>query len=300
MSSFVVQGFLLLSGLKVFLTHKEDMPYGKYLISRILGVILPYTLCFAVYCLTFMVFYGYRYTFLSMFRYYITGDLVCHLYFIPLLFQFDLLIPVWKKIVEKFSFKVVVPVALVISLISENTLSQMITWLFPGFTYNFNDRLFPTYICYWIIGCYIGKNYDAFTESIKKNFKYVTLAFVLAFVVNAAVSFVVFNGILPYPYINGFHGIYIIATVLFLFALAEKYGEKIFEKFRILQEIDRASFTIYLYHMFVLYCANKILETFGIVAQAPSFAVRVIFVYTLTPVLCILYERAKKKLWRRF
>ena len=49
MVSFVVQGFILLSGVKLFLTKKDEMKYGKYLVSRIKGVILPYIFSFVIY-----------------------------------------------------------------------------------------------------------------------------------------------------------------------------------------------------------------------------------------------------------
>ncbi|MBQ7039348.1 MAG: acyltransferase, partial [Clostridia bacterium] len=200
-SSFVVQGFILLSGLKLFLNGKDEMPYGKYLKSRLLSVILPYTVCYIVYYAAYMVVYSYPLDVLFILKNYVTGGLVCHLYFIPLLFQFDLLLPLWKKLVNNVSGVIVIPAALFITLIFENSFAQMLSGAFPNFVFVYNDRLFTTYIGYWLIGCYIGKNYDAFLAMLKNNFKAVTGIFIFTLVLNGYVSYLAYNYVVSIPYV---------------------------------------------------------------------------------------------------
>ena len=100
MVSFVVQGFILLSGVKLFLTKKDEMKYGKYLVSRIKGVILPYIFSFVIYYIFYFVVYDYPLDIAFILKHLVLGSLVCHFYFIPLLFQFDLLFPLWKKVIN--------------------------------------------------------------------------------------------------------------------------------------------------------------------------------------------------------
>jgi len=48
LSSFVVQGFLFLSGLKLFLPSKKPFSYQKFYLSRLKRVLLPYLLVFSL------------------------------------------------------------------------------------------------------------------------------------------------------------------------------------------------------------------------------------------------------------
>lgn len=299
MSSFVVQGFIMLSGLKLFLNKKYEMPYGKYLKSRLLTIVLPYTLCFIVYYAAYMVAFSYPVDVRFILKQYLTGGLVCHLYFIPLLLQFDLLLPLWKKIVDKVSFIIAIPFSVFVTVIFENSFVQILSAIFPNFTFVYNDRLFTTYVAYWIIGCYIGKNYDTFCEMLKKNSKSVIAMFLFSLLLNGVVSYISFNVILSISYVNAVHDLYILCTIIFLFVPALKYSEKIFLKIGFLKLIDKSSFYIYLYHMLVLLAVNKLLEITGIAETGTAFAIRAFTVYLITPILCIIYIKLKKKILKK-
>ena len=158
--SFVVQGSIMLSGVKLFLNGKDKSPYLKYQKGRFFGVIVPYIICFAAYYVLFVVIYDYPVDARFILKEFFTGSLVCHLYFIPLLFQFDLLLPLWRTVVNKCTPKVVIPIAIVFSFFMEMFLPQIIRTIFPGFEFLYNDRIFTTYLCYWLIGCYIGRYYE--------------------------------------------------------------------------------------------------------------------------------------------
>ena len=170
MVSFVVQGFILLSGVKLFLTKKDEMSYGRYLVSRIKGVILPYIFSFVIYYIFYFVVYDYPLDIVFILKHLVLGSLVCHFYFIPLLFQFDLLFPLWKKVINGTSPLIVIPFTLMISMIMEVSLPSMISNIFPNVSFIYNDRIFTTYLVYWVIGCYIGKYYGEFENIVKKNF----------------------------------------------------------------------------------------------------------------------------------
>ena len=296
LSSFVVQGFIMLSGLKLFLNGKDEMPYGKYIKSRLLGVILPYTVCYIVYYAAYMVAYGYPLDVLFILKHYVAGSLVCHLYFIPLLFQFDLLKPLWKKIVDNIPFMIAVPFALLLTVIFENSFTQLVSGIFPKFTFIYNDRLFTTYVGYWLIGCYAGRNYDAFCNMLKSSFRAITIMFLFTLSLNVYVSVLAFNNIMIVPYVNCVHDFYIVFAILFLFAVAVHFSESIMSKNALLRKVDKSSFHIYLYHMLVLLAVNKLLEYTGVVTQGMALVIRIAVVYTVTPALCIIYSYLKNKL----
>jgi fucose 4-O-acetylase-like acetyltransferase len=76
MVSFVVQGFILLSGVKLFLTGKDEKSYGEYLKSRIKGVILPYIFSYFIYYVFYFVVYDYPLDIAFILKHLVLGSLV--------------------------------------------------------------------------------------------------------------------------------------------------------------------------------------------------------------------------------
>jgi len=295
LSSFVVQGFILLSGVKVFLNGKDKLTFGAYFKARISGVIVPYAVCFLIYYLCFMRVYAYPLEVGFILKHFLLGSLVCHLYFIPIIFQFDLLFPVWKRVVNRCSPMLVIPFAILASQLLEGYLPQMIETAFEGCKFPYNDRIFTTYLSYWLIGCYIGKYYDAFCEMLKKNFTTVCVLFAISLVAVVGFSYLAFNQLVYIPYVNTVHGIYVLFVCMFLYALALKIPAEKLEKIPFLQEIDGASFYIYLYHMLTILFAGWVLQRLGIQAEGIAFIIRSVLAYGLTLPGCILYRKLKKR-----
>lgn len=292
MVSFVVQGFILLSGVKLFLTKKDEQNYGKYLVSRIKGVILPYILSYFIYYAFYFIVYDYPLDIVFILKHFVLGSLVCHFYFIPLLFQFDLLFPLWKRIINKCSPIIVIPFVLLFSLIFEIYFPNMVATAFPNVNFIYNDRLFTTYLAYWIIGCYIGKYYEKFEELLKNNFKTISVCFSLSLILFFYYTYLAFNYITYIPFMNQVHSLYALCVIIFLYALFIRLPKQMPA---FLQKLDKASFDIYLYHMMFVFFANFIIEKLAIQSQFSGFAVRVICSYGLTIPLCIIWNRLKKK-----
>ncbi len=296
MTSFVVPGFILLAGVKLFLTGKDTLPFSRYIKGRLRGVLLPYAVAFAVYYLVFAVFYDYPIDILFISKNFILGSLVYHLYFIPILMQFDLLFPLWKRLLKNCSPLLVIPFALLISGIFEMQFPSLLKGVFPDAEFLYNDRLFTTYLGYWLIGCYAGKYYGEFSEILQKNFRFITAVFLSLFCVTAYYSYLAYNGISAVPALGWIHNLYVLSAILFLYAWSLKKGAGIFEKIPLSSRLDSASFYIYLYHVLVLLGVDMLLGKLGIFAQGLSFLVRTVLVYTITPALCIAYVALKKKL----
>lgn len=296
MASIAVQGFVMLAGVKFFLTGKDNVPYGKYLKSRFKAIVVPYIFVFAVYYAFYVVIYDYPLNADFILKQFFTGSLVCHLYFIPLILQFDLLSPLWKRIVGRVSGIIVVPFCLLLGQIFEIYFPNMLSIAFDDVNFIYNDRLFTTYLFYWIAGCYIGKNYDNFLKILKENFAACAGAFTISVVLFGYYTYLAFNNIAYIPFMNQVHCLYVICALVFLYALAVKYGTDLMQKVKLLSFVDRASYNIYLWHMLVLFGANYVLEYFGILSQTVAFVLRVIIVYPLTSGLCILYSNFKKRI----
>lgn len=291
--SFVVQGFILLSGVKLFLTKKDEMPYGKYLLSRIKGVILPYVFSFAVYYIFYFVVYDYPLDIVFILKHLVLGSLVCHFYFIPLLFQFDLLFPLWKKIIGSVSPLIMIPFALMLSMIFEVGMPSMISNLFPNVSFIYNDRLFTTYLVYWIVGCYIGKYYGEFESIVKKNFKAICTVFCISFIIFVHNTYLAYNNLAYVPTMNHIHALYSVWVIVFLYAVFMRLPRRLPS---LLKKVDTASFDIYLYHMLFVFLANFVIEKLAVQSQLLGFIIRAAFAYGITITICILWGHVRKKI----
>ena len=298
--SFVVQGFVMLSGVKLFLNGKDKLPFGKYISGRIKGVIVPYAVCFVVYYLCFALVYGYPLFDVGfIIKNFLMGNLVCHLYFIPIIFQFDLLFPIWKKLVAKCTPKIVIPIAIIFSMLAEMFLPRVLNTVFQDVNFVYNDRVFTTYLSYWLIGCYIGKNYDAFCNMLRKYFAGICIVFTISLVAVISFSYLAYNQLATIPYINLIHSFYVLAVCIFLYAVTVRIPIEFWEKAPFMNNIDRASFYIYLYHMLMVLFAQWMIDRLGICVQGGAFIIRAAIAYGVTLPGCILYQKIQKRLLKK-
>ena len=293
--SFVVQGFVMLSGIKLFLTCKDKIPYKKYLYSRIKSIIIPYIICFIFYYFFYAAVYNYPFDIAFILKQFFTGNLVCHLYFIPIMVQFDLLFPLWKRIINKCSPFIVIPFCLLISQMFEIYFPAMVNIAFTNFSFMYNDRLFTTYLVFYVTDCYIGKYYNDFLNLITENFKTVCFLFSFSFVMFAIYTYLAFNGIVYVPFMNYIHYLYVFYVLIFMYACAIKIAPYIMQKFKIIRKIDQASYNIYLWHMMILFASNFIIEKLGVFSQFYSFIIRCIIVYGITIPMCIILNSFKRR-----
>ena len=287
LSSFVVQGFVLLSGIKLFLKNDDDFNYLRFLKSRLKSIILPYAIWFCIYYAFFMIATSYPLSIKNILQTFLSGSLVYHLYFVVIIVQFYLLMPLWRLVVAKCSWVYVVPISFFITVILEH-----INFISPQINFIYYDRIFTTYLVYWIIGCYIGENYSAFKRFCKNNFNVITAVFSFSLLSNASLSLLGYKQLQYIPKLGVVHLIYSVCVVIFLYVLALKIPEKVYSDFPLISLIDKSSYRIYLSHCLVIFVINSLLDEFGIVNLYVRFILRFIFTYLLTIYLNI---KAQKK-----
>lgn len=298
-SAFVVQGFVLLAGVKAFLGNKERK-YTVHLKNRLKGVLLPYVVAFIGYYVFYMLFYNYPLNFAFISKHFLLGTLTYHLYFVPIIVQFDILLSLWKRIVSRYSPIIVIPISLLLSSFFEMSMSPMISAIFENINFAYNDRLFTTYFAYYLIGCYIGKYYEQFTTLINKSFGAITVITAFTTVLNGfftCLKYDVYGNI--EPFLRQLHFIYVVTMVIFLFALALRLPKGFFEKSTLLNLIDKVSYNIYLWHVLVLSFMNYIISYLAIQSQAICYLVRFVGVYSITISGCILFYKVKNFILKR-
>lgn len=283
LSAFVVQGFLFLSGVRLFLSGKP-FAYGRFLVDRLVRIVLPYLLWIAVYYAYFIGIGWYKFSLHDLIRYVFLGTLCSHFYFVVVLVQFYLLMPLWRWLLTRFDARIVCTAAI------------LLTALFKQFChFGYDDRVFPAYLCYFLLGAAVGKNYAAVTAWLKKRIP----ALAAAFVATAAADlyFTYRSQVLgkTFAWFEPLHLCYCLATIFFLFALFARLSDGIDRLPKFLSLCDRSSYLIYLSHILPIYVANDLIFRMGITDMLYAYLLRFAFTYVVTFACCLGYTVTKEK-----
>ena len=294
-----VSGFFFLSGLKLTLSS-APLQLGRYYRKRVISVFLPYLLAVAVYYVYFMRHGYFGFSFPDLIGYAIRGDLSAPFYFVVALAQFVLLVPLFRWLARRWSPVLLIPISLGITLLSAQYLNDILHLLSPALNFAYGDRLFTTFLVYYLAGCCAGRNYEAFTQLLRDNFS--LLAVLAAFLAAADVfcSWQHFVNGQSVPFLETLHTLYQLTAIPALYALALRFPIRLPP---LAQKMDRASFLVYLYHSLLITWFNDFIPHLGIAKVSLQFLLRVAFIYPFTFLLCILwqwgYGRAKEFLRSR-
>lgn len=291
MLSCAVPGFIFLSGLKLSLKPVKD--WGKFYWRRFTSVIVAYLIWMPVYYafswkLGYYESIGIKHFFTVLFD----GTSTAHFYFIVVIVQFYLLHPLWQALTTLPAIPVIA-IAAVITGYSQVWLPIIFdnNGIVPLLT---NDRLFTNYLLYYIIGCYIGRNYDKFTEILHR----FRLAAYAPFIWLAVVDLFFSYRVMAYHeinlwlyYVNMAYCVFAILSALALCtAIAKKHSPSGF-----IICLDKASYYIYLTHLLVLMIAKYILDTAGFTGVLDRLPIIGVSTYIIPIVVCMGYVQLKTK-----
>ncbi len=290
LSGFVVQGFILLSGVKLFL-KAGNMHYGKFYFSRLISVVLPYIAWVFLYYLYFCWRDYYVFSWAELGRFLLYGNLSAHFYFIVVLVQFYLLAPVWMFLFKRANPVVTLLVTLMISVLSGMCLGEAVQLLVPGADISHLDILFPRYLFYWAAGCMIGLHYQEFQSYLRGHWFAITLLFLVCAVLNAWLAIVFIDGA-PY-WMDQLHVLYCISAILFCYMLAQLFTDGGAILLKPVAGLDRASYSIYLIHCLVIYMVNEYMDTHGITDLTARYGWRALATYCGSIILCLVWQVSK-------
>jgi len=280
LSGFVVQGFIMLAGLKLFLSKKTER-FPRYIKARFLKIVVPYILAVIVYYLYFLFRRYFEFSIVDLGRYILSGDLVAHFYFIIVIIQFYLLKKVWEVMLKTLPVWAGVCISALITVFGVLEFGVLFGM--------YNDRVFTTYLIYWVLGCYIGENYDRFVAELKRCKTLVIAGFIP--VAAAEVGFAYFK-FLPYYMSEVLHIIYCLSAIFVCFLVALYIGERCMDN-KVVKTVDMASFYIYLWHILVIFILDGIMSGMGIADVGVRFFARGILVYSVSIFLCGMYSKIK-------
>lgn len=274
-----VPAFFFLSGLKLTLFSNRHKDLKSYWFSRIRTILLPYILAVAVYYLYFWNHHYFPFSLADFGGYLVRGDLSSHFYFVVTLVQFTVLTPLFLWLARRFDPVVVLPFALGVTWLSSLYLQAILATAFPGVTFAYGDRVFLSYLIYYLAGCYAGQFYSKFLELLERNAPLlVTLAIVFT-LWDGLASWLSFSGRRKIPYLELVHTLYILSGILVLFLLVTRYR---FPLSRLGISVDRASYLIYLYHCLAVVIFNDQMVCLGIDSTGVQLVLRILVVYPVS------------------
>ena len=294
LSSVAVFGFLFLSGLKLFLPGVSSFSAGKFYRRRFFKIVIPYILWVVIYELWYVHPDYYPFDWGEFFLSLISGDVASHLYFIVILIQFYALMPLWVKIVPK-----VRPLPLILgSVVLSVFFFLKMPWILSLFgieDFVYNDRLFTTYLCFWIAGCCAGLYYEKFKAFLRRWKMPLFIVFFLAAAGDAVFYYFITIKAFYFYGCGLLHFVYCFAAISFLFLISLGLSSRKAVSSPWFSRLDRASFAIYLSHYLILNIVDIRIAAQGIWAIDVAYALRFLLTYILSVGGCMLYIFLKEK-----
>ena len=189
LATFAVPGFIFTSGLKLFYKYgdKKRFPYPKFLWDRIKKIIVPYAVAVVVYYLVFVwVMDVYEFSWEQLGFFMITGDVSAQFYFVILILQFYLLMPIWIYF-SRVKSKVFGGVLIVLTF----AVTVLCRMCFP-YTAGIH-KIFPSYLVFWVLGMYTGLHYEGFEKFVKQNKLMLNIGWLVLALVHCALFYMEFG-----------------------------------------------------------------------------------------------------------
>lgn len=289
---FTTPAFVFLSGMMQFYNYSgKAFDYGSFMKKRFGPIFWPYLAAVLVYeaVLGYLGVYpmGVKETAMR----FILGSSNYHLYFVVIIMQLYLLMPLILKAFEWFSDKWVLTAALALTLVSREFL------VVP-----YSDRLFLNYLFFFILGCFFAGRLESVKEKLVKLFPYTALAYGLmgAYYGWQFIMYTLWGYQFNHHLTSLTWFFFCLSAIVMLYGLSAKgVNLKAYEK-RIApwaRPVNAASYWIYLIHPMVLYVSTKIGRIIGLTQHVYLFVWNVFWVFGSMLVIAFIYP-SLQRVWQ--
>lgn len=178
---FAVPGFIAISGLTIQLSYQSrSLVIGTFFKKRILTLALPYMIWTLIYYLDQLYFSNAVFSVTEYLKHLFWGTAFYHLYFMPIIFQFYLLYPLFHWLLKRINpmiFMSLTIILFVFYLGSSFTLFAQIDMPWPiKPEIPYSDRFFMSYLPFYALGLIMGQYYPWVLNHLKM-ITFVTLPF---------------------------------------------------------------------------------------------------------------------------
>lgn len=281
LAAFVVQGFFFLSGVKLCLEAEKPFHPLPFYRRRFQSVVVPYLIAVALYYCWFVHIGYFHFSLVDLARYVVVGNLVSPFYFVVTIVQFYLLAPLFRAGAKRLSVGVLLAGSFAVMIICR-------FYLLQNFAYA--DRVFTTYLFYFVSGCAAGAHYQDFCNFLHRW----TLPLCVLWAVLAAADICSFHGLVSQ--LKGaaewIHTFYCIAAIPACAALCLRIARHGLP--RLIVTMDAVTYPVFLCHSFFIFWLNDKLTLLGITDLALRYGLRLAFVYPVSFSLCIGAQRLRQ------
>lgn len=292
LTTFAVPAFIFTSALKLFYKYSENkFTYFSFLLNRIRKIFIPYVLCVILYYIVFVyIFNYYDFNPVSLIEYILNGDLSAQFYFVVLIMQFYLLMPLWV-IITKYNSK------LFGVLIAVLAFAATVFFRTYEISADYTHKIFPSYLIFWVLGMYAGLYYNEFIAFLRKYKILLYVGWLILAIAHCVISYMEYAGLITASYS---------AVIVVLFCLFSTFGfyqysygltmslESRGKGFLI--SISAASYDIYLIHCLIITAALEIMNNMNITDTMTRFVVSTAVTYAISIILCVLIATVYRNL----
>lgn len=230
-------------------------------------------------------------SFNSFLSYLVIGNLSSHFYYIVIVMQFYLLMPLWRRIVKSVPWYIALPISIMVSFLMLNISS---VFRLADVEFKYGDRVFLTYLFFWICGLYAGKNYEFIHDNLLRGKRAVFLSgiAVILFVTLTYAQYAKNVYIYDTSYLKTFSDI---LSIFILLCICITLKNSACGRLRYaLNLIYEASYSVYLSHCLFLTVGTLLLQRMGVTKIASLLILRALICYTLPFALYFGYSKVKK------
>lgn len=299
LATFAVPGFVFTSGLKLFYKYGErkHFPYLKFLWDRVKKIVIPYGVAIVIYYLVFSFGMGiYQFNWEQLGYFLLSGNISAQFYFVILILQFYLSMPVWIYF-SRAKSKVFGGCLLLLAL-AVTILSRMYFPYSAGI-----HKIFPSYLVFWILGMYVGLYYEKFEQLLKSGRMVVNIGWIVLAITHCALSYMEHGGLLRYEIAPLIVVFFCLFSILGFYAYAKDLTMSLEKKGKgLLTSISQASYEIYLLHCLIIIFMNWMMTEMGIEVTIQRFFINFAVTYLVSIIFCVLestvYKNIKSKYLR--
>ncbi len=315
--TFAVPGFVFTSAIKLFYKYGErKFNYPKFLLGRFLRVYLPYMIAVVVYYVVFV--YAMRLDGFNRFDwgelgwFILRGDISAQFYFVVLIMQFYILMPLWvliTKIKSNIFGITLIIVSLVVTVLSRMyfpTASLSIIEWASGLKLPFanpistegvsvitlaayTNKFFTSYLIFWIAGMYIGLNYDRFVETVKAAKPVIYVGWFILAISHCILSYMQHGGLIQYSFSSIIVVLFCIFSIFGFYIYAENLTVSLENMGKgFLTSISNASYDIYLIHCLIISVLYYYMGHIELESTMQKFWIATGVTYSLSIILCVL------------
>ncbi len=296
LTTFAVPAFIFTSALKLFYKFSErKFSYIPFLLDRIRKIYLPYIIMVIIYYVVFIyAFHIYEFNPVSLIKYILNGDLSAQFYFIVLIMQFYLLMPVWillsKQKNKLFNF-----IIIILSVIF--SVAARMIWAGEDYTH----KIFPSYLVFWVLGMYAGMYYNEFIRFLSRSRLMVYAGWLVFAILHSVTSYMEYGGVIN----NSLSAVFVVFFCLFSTFGFYQYAYGLTESLEsrgkgFFISISGASYYIYLLHCLIITSAQEILNYVGLQEAMIRFIITAVVTYALSIVSCVLWATAHNNIKQSF